>query len=232
MKNNLIIQCNGNREEAERLFKKQEDLYNDENDILTTLSNIVIYKDSYKICAETPKIALSIIKPYIIESLNTIKENKDPITLNIGDFTTTTTDGTNIENNKKELEIYLNNRFKDDDNNLIITLIIINIIGIIGIFITLKNMLLCGLIIALLVIGNIAILYQLNKKTKIRDSEKNRLRTTTGAMLERAIAQVLDYKNILKEDNIEKEKLYNFLNSLVATNFAKSNSERNINIGE
>lgn len=232
MKNNLIIQCNGNREEAERLFKKQEDLYNDENDILTTLSNIVIYKDSYKICAETPKIALSIIKPYIIESLNTIKENKDPITLNIGDFTTTTIDGTNIENNKKELEIYLNNRFKDDDNNLIITLIIINIIGIIGIFITLKNMLLCGLIIALLVIGNIAILYQLNKKTKIRDSEKNRLRTTTGAMLERAIAQVLDYKNILKEDNIEKEKLYNFLNSLVATNFAKSNSERNINIGE
>ena len=51
-------------------------------------------------------------------------------------------------------------------------------------------------------------------------------------MLERVIDQVLDYKNILKEDNIEKEKLYNFLNSLVATNFAKSNSERNINIGE
>ena len=81
-------------------------------------------------------------------------------------------------------------------------------------------------------ITSIAVLYQLNKKTKIRESEKNRLRTATGAMLERAIAQVLDYKNILKEDNIEKEKLYNFLNNLVATNFAKSNSERNINIGE
>lgn len=232
MKNNLIIECNGNREEAERLFKKQEELYNDENDILTTLSNVVIYKESYKVCAETPKIALSIIKPYILESLNEIVINSDPITINIGEFTTTTIDGTNIESNKKELEIYLNNRFKEDDNNLIITLIIINIIGIIGIFITLKNMLLCGLIIVLLIIGNIAILYQLNKRTKIRELEKNRLRTSTGALLERSIAQVLDYKNILKEDNLEKEKLYTFLNNLIASNFAKSNSERNINIGE
>lgn len=232
MKNNLIIECNGNREEAERLYKKQEELYNDENDILTTLSNIVIYKDSYKICAETPKIALSIIKPYIIDSLNELKTNDDPITINIGEFTTTTTDGTNIDRNKKELEIYLNNQFKEDDNNLIITLIIINIIGVIGIFITLKNVILCGIIIALLLIGNIALLYQLNKRSKIRESEKNRLRTSTGALLERAIAQVLDYKNILKEDNIEKEKLYTFLNNLEASSFAKSNSERNINIGE
>lgn len=232
LKNNLIIQCNGNREEAERLFKKQESIHNQEADLPTLLSNIVIYSDSYKISTETRKIALTLVKKYVIESIDELNKNinRNEFNLKINDFTTKTVDGKNIEQAKKELEQYLNALFNEDDKDLILILIIVNILGIIGIFITLNNQILSTILIVILILGNIILLSKLNQRSKYRTLAKNKQRETITNILEKVLAETMDYINMLNEDFTYYNKLQLFLNNLETRNYTKSNEERNINI--
>lgn len=233
LRNNLIIECNGNREEAERLFKKQESIYNEENDLLTILSNIIIYKDSYKISNETQKIALSLMKNHILKAINEMNKdiNNENINITIDKFTTSTTDGKNIQETKQDLEAYLNTLFNEEDKDLLVILIIINILGIIGIFITLNNQILSTILIILLVIGNIIFLFKLNQRAKYRTLAKNKERNEKTAILEGVMAEIIDYQNITKEDLTHQQELYAKLNNLEAKNYSKSNNERNISIG-
>lgn len=234
LKNNLIISCNGNREEAERLFKKEQSVYEEETDLLTLLSNITIYKDLYKISSETQKLALSLIKNYIINVYETKNKKIDNNSFNIiiGEFTTTTLDGTNGNEIKNEINAYINNKFNNEDRDLIIILLIINIIGIIGIFITLNNKILSTILILIIIIGNIILFYKLNKRNNIRNLEKNKAKTSLWNSTEKVLAETMDYKNMQKEDEQHYYELINFLNNLKADNYINSNNERNINIGE
>ena len=133
---------------------------------------------------------------------------------------------------KSELELYLSNKFNNEDKDLIIILLFVNIIGIIGIFITLNSKILSTILIIILLLGNIVLFYKLNKRSKIRNIEKNKLRSDTINALERILAESIDYHNIQKEDEEEYHKLINFLNNIEVRNYLNSNNERNINIGE
>jgi hypothetical protein len=233
LRNHLIIECNGNREEAERLYKKQESIYNDETDLLTLLSNIIIFKDSYKISNETQKISLSLMKNHILKSITELNKNIDneEINIQIDNFYTKTIDGKNINETKKDLDNYLNTLFSEDDKDILLILIIINILGIIGIFITLKNQLLSTILIIILVISNIVFLFKLNQRTKYRTLAKTKEKAAKEAIIERILAEVIDYKNMMIEDQQHFSQLSTYLNNLNAKNYSKSNNERNINIG-
>ncbi len=233
LKNNLIIECNGNREEAERLYQKQESIYNDEIDLLTLLSNIIIYKDSYKISNETQKIALALMKNHILNSIKELDKDifSESYNITIDDFTTKTSDGTNTNETKNDLEAYLKTIFNEDDKDLIVILLIVNILGIIGIFITLNNQILSTILIIILLLGNAILLFKLNQRGNLRTRTKNKLRITISGTLERVLAESIDYKNMINEDKLIEEKLLTFLNTIETTNYIKSNNERNINIG-
>ena len=232
--NQLIINCNGNKEEAQRLYAKQETVLNNQNDIITLLTNIILNKELYKVSEETKKIALAYTKTYLIKALEQKKKqiNNDPFNITINDFQTKTTDGQNMTYIKSELELYLSNKFNNEDKDLIIILLFVNIIGIIGIFITLNSKILSTILIIILLLGNIVLFYKLNKRSKIRNIEKNKLRSDTINALERILAESIDYHNIQKEDEEEYHKLINFLNNIEVRNYLNSNNERNINIGE
>lgn len=234
LKNNLIISCNGNREEAERLFKKEQSVYEEETDLLTLLSNIIIYKELYKVSSETQKLALALMKNYIINVYEAKNKKIDNNTFNIviGEFTTTTTDGTNGNEIKSEINTYINNKFSSEDKDLIITLLIINIVGIIGIFITLNNKILSTILILIIIVGNIILFYKLNKRNALRNLEKNKMKTSLWNSTEKVLAETIDYKNMQKEDEQHYYELINFLSNLKADNYINSNNERNINIGE
>lgn len=233
-KNRLIIECNGNREEAEKIYKKQEDLHNNEIDLLTLFSNIVIYKDSYKICSETKKIALSLMSEHITNAFEEKNKhiNTNDINITINNFITKTNDGKNIEEIKKELDLYLNTIFNSEDKDLIIILLIINIIGIIGIFITLNNKVLSILLIIILIIGNIFFFSKIHFRNRLRTSEKEKEKNRISTILEKTLAETIDYTNLLNEDKIHYKELELFLNTLKTKNYVNSNNERNIMIGE
>lgn len=233
LRNNLIIQCNGNREEAEKLYQKQESIYSNESDLLTLLSNIIIYKDSYKISNETQKIALSLMKDYLINAIESMNNeiNTEEIKILIDKFSTKTLDGTNHNETKQDLENYLGTIFNEEDKDLIIILLIINILGITGIFITLNSKILSTILIIILVLGNLFLLFRLNQRSRLRNREKNKLRISIGNTLEKVLAETIDYKNMMNQDKIKYEELKTYLINLEAKNYAKSNNERNINIG-
>lgn len=234
LKNSLIISCNGNREEAEKLFKKEQAIYSEENDLLSLLGNIIVYKDSYKVSNETQKLALSLLKDYIINAYENKNKKIDNSAFNItiSSFNTETVDGTNENQIKTELNAYLSNKFNSEDKDLIIILLIINIIGIIGIFITLNSKVLSTILIIILILGNIILFYKLNKRNNLRNIEKNKLKTSLSNSIEKVLAETIDYKAMQKEDEQHYNELINFLNNLRAENYINSNNERNIKIGE
>lgn len=232
--NNLIIQCNGNREEADKLFEKQKSIFEEGNNLLNLFTNIIIYKDTFKVSNETQKIALGFMKPYILKALNSVEKeiNNNEFKIEINGFNTTTQDGKNRQQILSDLNNYVNSYFPDNDNKTIIPLIIINIIGIIGLFVTLNNKTLSTILIIVLVLGNILLFAKLNKSIKIRNEAKHKLKNELLLNIERVLAETIDYKNLQEEDNIKREELMLFLDNIKPENFIKSNNERNIDVGE
>ena len=232
--NTLLIQCNGDRAKADRLFKKQESIFEEQINILSLLSNIIIHKDSFKVSNETQKIALCFVKEYIIKAIEESERelNTNEFKIVIDDFTTNTIDGTNREQISKEINTYVNSIFVDNDKNLIVPLIIINILGIIGLCVTLGNNVLSIILVILLILGNIILFTKLNTTTRLRNESKKKIHNELTLSIERVLAETIDYISLQKEDEVKRNELMVYLNSIKAENFINSNNERNIDIGE
>ena len=233
-RNNLIIQCNGNREQAEQLFKKQETIFDEDNNLIKLLSNIIIYKDAFKVSNETQKIALGFIKPYILKALNELEKdiNDDEFKITIDKFATKTTDGTNKQEVLNDINLYVSNYFEDNDKNIIIPLIIIDILGIIALCLTINIKALSIILIVIIFISNIVLFTKLNNTTKLRTEAKRKLKNELLSKTEKILAETIDYKNIQKEDNQKRDELLSFLDSIKPENYINSNNERNIIVGE
>mgnify|MGYP002853278625 CR=1 FL=1 len=232
--NRLIIDCNGDRDKAMELYRKQEGIYDNKTDLLSLFTNIALYSENYKVSNETKKIALSYVKKYILEALDKINSKiiEHDYQIQVGDFNSSTSDGSNFEMIKKEIEAFLSHQFDAEDKDLLIILIIINIIGIIGIFFTLSNKILCFLIIAILVIGNIVLFSRLGNRNKVRNYEKDKMRDYLYNSIDLTLAEIFNYHRILSNDKHNYESLVTSLNNLNVANYINSNGERNIDVGE
>lgn len=228
--NELIIKCNGNRDKATKLYDKQKDIYNENLDILSLLTNIAIYPDNYKISKETQKISLALIKKYIIKSYNNINAliKNDHLNIVLDDFNTNTLDGSDYNEAINKLDIYLNNRFVPNDKDLILLLSIIDIVGLIIVFLTLNYRLINILLIIILLISNIYIFKNILNRQKARNEERDRVKENYTVLLERIYAEIVDY-NTIKNNNLEyQNKLMTFLNNLDENSYINNNNERNI----
>jgi len=233
-RNNLIIECNGNREEAEKLYKKQESIYANKKDLITLLTNIVIYKDQYKVSNETKKLAISYIKPYLIKAINNRNNEiyNDYFNIKIDKFTTKTIDGTNNNELTQDILMFLENEYKDTDKGLIIGLLIANFIGIICITLTFNYFSLCIAIIMILMIADILLLIKLRNRTKLRENSKRIAKKIISETLEKIQAETIDYRNMMKEDQKYYDELMVYLNNINTDSYIKSNNERNVKIGD
>ncbi len=231
--NSLLIKCNGDKQKADQLFKKQESMFDDELNLLSLLSNIIINKDSFKVSNETQKIALCFVKEYIIKAIEDTESdlNNNEFKLEINDFVTYTADGTNRDKINKDIETYINNTFPDNDKNIIIPLIIIDILGIVGLCFTLGNGILSILLVIILAIANIILFGKLNNVSKLRSESKKKLSNELKLSIERILAETIDYKTLQKEDEQKRNELMVYLNTIRPENFINSNNERNIDIG-
>lgn len=232
--NNLLIQCNGNKEEANKLFKKQESIFGTDINLLTLFTNIIINKDAYMVSYETQKIVLGFMSKYIVKAIELTEQdlNNDEFKIEVDGFSTSTIDGRNGEQVKREIKHHVDAMFIDNDKNLIIPIIIIDILGIMGLCLALGNNILSIILIILLILGNIFLFIKLNNVTRLRNESKQKLYYNLLLNLERALAETIDYKNIQKEDEEKRNELMLFLNTIKPENYINSNFERNIDIGE
>ena len=210
--------------------QKQKDVFNKKRDIISLLTNIAIYPEQYKVSNETQKIARTLVKEHIkaayVEINKHIKNND--IELSFGDFTTTTKDGSNYLEATKQLDTYLSNIYDIEDKNLLLLLIFIDIVGLLSIFLTLNIPILTGILVIILIIANILIFKNISNKQKVRKLEKQRKKEVLSISLEKVFAEITDYSNTLKENQLQYNNLEAYLNNLNVEDYIKNNEERNI----
>lgn len=229
-RNSLLIECNGNREEANKIYQKQKDVFNKKRDIISLLTNIAMYPEQYKVSNETQKIALTLVKEHIKAAYVEINKNikSNDIELSFGEFTTTTKDGSNYLEATKQLDTYLSNIYDIEDKNLLLLLIFIDIVGLLSIFLTLNIPILTGILVIILIIANILIFKNISNKQKVRKLEKQRTKEVLSISLEKVFAEITDYSNTLKENQLQYSNLEAYLNNLNVEDYIKNNEERNI----
>ena len=122
--------------------------------------------------------------------------------------------------------------FDETDKDILIVLIVANILGIIGIFLTINNRTLSTILIILLVLVNIFFFMKLAKRTNLRNKMKDKIKNDNRTILERVLAEMLDYTNVINSNEEDYNLLMTYLDTLKTVNFIKSNEERNIEIGD
>lgn len=232
--NNLIIQCNGDRDEAMRLYKKQEDVFDDKTDLLSLFTAMVLHKDNFHVSNDTRRIALSFVKQYILEALNKFKDTiiDHDYKIQVGDFTTFSKDGKNIDKIREDANTFIASKFAVDDKDLILTLIVIDIVGIIGLFITRNGGILNILLIIALILSNLFLFIKLSKRSRIREIARQNMKNNLFNSLDQILAEMVDYSDVIKDDMETYDIIVTKLNNMVTTNYMASNGERNIDVGD
>ena len=229
-KNKLLIECNGNKEEADKLYKKQKGIYSNDQDIISLLTNIAIYPERFEISNETQKIAVSLVKNELLSAYREVNGcvRTNEIEITIGDFNTKSLDGKNFKDVLNDLDTYLNNKHTTEDKSLLILLIFIDIVGLLSIFLTINFKLINILLVIVLLVANILLFRNINNKAKLKKAEKNREKEIMVIALTKIFAEITNYHNQLIEQQGQFKQLETYLNNIRTEDYIKSNNERNI----
>ena len=193
-----------------------------------------MFKNEYKVGNETQKLALSFIKFNILGAYE-VKNSyltEGNINITMDKFNTTVTP--EIDRNKinSELDTYIENEFKENDKTLLGLLIIINIISVIALFITYTNSLLFISIIVIMILGNALLIYKMVSQSTITKKSKNIKKNSIKTALDFVLAEYTDCNNYINNNKTKYNQLKTFLESVNTTNYAKTNDERDLSIGE
>ncbi len=231
-KNKLIIECNGDKTKAEKMYNDQKSIYDDKTNLVALFNNITIYYDRYDISDNTRKFILFYSKKFIkkaYEKINKYYINKS-LSINIDDFNLVFDDNMSMDMINKEIENYIGSKYNKDDRISWIALILLDLISIVGIYLILSNSILCMLLVILTFIGNGIILYRIIKNIKntkkLQQSKKRELMSTCEILY----AENKDYKEKIESNMKKYDELLIFLDKLNANDYINS-TERNIDIG-
>ncbi len=231
LRNELLIQTNGNKAEAEKLFEKQSKAYVEKTDILNLFFNIINQTDKYNIGANSIKTALVFQKEYIQKALDIVSKNikETEINFHIDDVYASTKDGLNIDKVKKDIETTAESKYADDDKTLIILPLIINIVGLVAVLLASNNSIFSILALIIILVVNFVIIIKLNKRSRLRDEQKKSYIDNILSIFEKNFAECTDYNNIIQK---EKEFLNNIIRKLQELKLENVIvlKERNINI--
>jgi hypothetical protein len=207
------------------------------NDFYSVLSNIILQSDELKPSINTKKLSLSLLKNIILSSYNHLNENNLEninITINIKNWSSNTTDGSN----EKELIESLYDQIDREESINIdsiklfdIKMIFTLIFGIISSLVMVyMKMEIIAFIITALTIG--MVIYSLSnnydkKKEKINIKESRK--KEEKEILLNILAEIVDFKFIYNDGLFYKNKIITMIKSLNHNDYIKTNN-RNINI--
>ena len=157
--------------------------------------------------------------------------NENDLNIIIEDLNLKTKDGLNKDEINNILNNYINSKFNENNNYLIPLLIIVNIVGIVGIFFTLKSVLFMILIV-ILALADFYILFKICDNYSIKEKNKKIKREYFDSIIEKVLAETIDYSNYIKNEKKNYDNIKMFLDNININSYVKTNNERNIEIGE
>ena len=240
IKNKLIVNENGNVEEALKKFENNNSvILNEVDDLYTIITNIALNetKNNYLITINTRKVCLGLCKKYILTGYNNVIKkyfnNKElNFTIMIDDWTGITKNGSN----EKELQTYLeefylnkNKQNLKEDKLFNREMLIAIIIGLIGAIILYKIPILSIIILLSTIIFCICQMYIINKKNSEKKEKVNIMIQENKKLLNKIIIEIVDFCLMYNENNINIDDFSDYINKYNPNDFIITNSnERNI----
>ena len=240
IKNKLIVNENGNVEEALKKFKNNNSvILNEVDDLYTIITNIALNEteNNYLLTINTRKVCLGLCKKYILTGYNNVIKkyfnNKElNFTIMIDDWTGITKNGSN----EKELQTYLeefylnkNKQNLKEDKLFNREMLIAIIIGLIGTIILYKIPILSIIILLSTIIFCICQIYIINKKNSEKKEKVNIMIQENKKLLNKIIIEIVDFCLMYNENNINIDDFSDYINKYNPNDFIITNSdERNI----
>lgn len=240
IKNKLIVNENGNVEEALKKFENNNSvILNEVDDLYTIITNIALNEteNNYLLTINTRKVCLGLCKKYILTGYNNVIKkyfnNKElNFTIMIDDWTGITKNGSN----EKELQTYLeefylnkNKQNLKEDKLFNREMLIAIIIGLIGTIILYKIPILSIIILLSTIIFCICQMYIINKKNSEKKEKVNIMIQENKKLLNKIIIEIVDFCLMYNENNINIDDFSDYINKYNPNDFIITNSnERNI----
>lgn len=240
IKNKLIVNENGNVEEALKKFENNNSIIlNEVDDLYTIITNIALNEteNNYLLTINTRKVCLGLCKKYILTGYNNVIKkyfnNKElNFTIMIDDWTGITKNGSN----EKELQTYLeefylnkNKQNLKEDKLFNREMLIAIIIGLIGTIISYKIPILSIIILLSTIIFCICQMYIINKKNSEKKEKVNIMIQENKKLLNKIIIEIVDFCLMYNENNINIDDFSDYINKYNPNDFIITNSdERNI----
>ena len=226
IKNKLIVNENGNVEEALKKFKNNNSvILNEVDDLYTIITNIALNEteNNYLLTINTRKVCLGLCKKYILTGYNNVIKkyfnNKDFWWI-VGRYI-----GTYLE------EFYLNKNKQNlkEDKLFNREMLIAIIIGLIGAIILYKIPILSIIILLSTIIFCICQIYIINKKNSEKKEKVNIMIQENKKLLNKIIIEIVDFCLMYNENNINIDDFSDYINKYNPNDFIITNSdERNI----
>jgi len=235
-KNKHIIEENGDMVKALKEFEKTSIALENENNFYNHITNIAIANNTVNAELNTKKLAIALSKDSIIEGYERISSIKSSdmlpdLNITINDWNGLTKNGNNELELQKNLEDYLEDKFHDEvysDHLFNIKMLIAIVIGLIGIFLTLKQPILAAIIFSIVLIYNIVEFLRAYSKREAKIKQLNEIKKQHKTLLSNIIAEIVDYYFIYKNSEKDRNNFINYINSFNYEEYISNNTSRNI----
>lgn len=220
-KNKHIIEENGDMTKALKAFEKTSIALENENNFYNHITNIAIENNTVNAGLNTKKLAISLSKDSIIngyERISNIKSSEmlPDLNIQINEWNGTTKNGSNENELQKNLNDYLDDKFHDEvysDHLFNIKMLIAIVIGLIGIFFTLKQPIVAAIIFSIVLIFNVVEFLRVYSKRESKIKQLNEIKKQHKTLLSNIIAEIVDYYFIYKNSEKDRDNFINYINS-------------------
>jgi len=236
-KNKHIIEENGDISKALDKFNKTSIALEETNNFYSHITNIAI-NNNVDASLDTKKFAIALSKNFIIDGYSNISKYKSidllpDINITINDWTGSTKNGSNEIELQKNLASFLDDKFHDEvysDRLFNLKMLISIVIGLLGIFLTLKQPIVAAIIFCIVLIFNVVEFIKNYSKRENKINQLNDIKKQHKVLLSNIIAEIVDYYFIYKDSMKDREKFINYINSFNCEDYIKVDTSNSRNI--
>ncbi len=218
LKNKLIIECNGNLEEAENKYKMYDNFISTNDNFYTELNDVIVNRKDLSL--NTKKLAISLCKNDIIKGYERVFNNEDILDeefeIKINEWTGTTKDGSNEKELQDSLTDYVKKPFAEESQNQQYyspKTIYCGIFIVIGIILTFIKFYI-GL--SVVVVGGVMLMFFLFNISRNREDIIKDYKDTLNKYifeLNNVLAEIVDMKYICKKNLKYKNQFIEYIES-------------------
>jgi len=226
--NELIIEKDGDKDWAEQVIKAEEDIFNEEVDLLQLLTNAAFNPESSGSTLATQKLAISISKPWILESFDSynakIRSNiPSEVELKIDGFVTSTKDGADEKEQLTKQSNYYTNLFNEEKEKIkfpFINIAFFAIIFLIGIALINKSLAVAVLLMVGAIILSIMTYNTFKKSFTVLSDMFTERSKNAREILRGCLAESYEYFQELKKEDLFAETTRETINSISPEDFS------------